>query len=34
MRPSMWANRKKPRTACIEVVTEEAISPDSPRYRM
>ena len=28
------ANRKKPRTACIEVLTEEAINPDSPRYRM
>ena len=29
--PSMWANGNNPRTACIEVLTEEAISPDSPR---
>ena len=28
------ANRKKPRTACIAVFTEESISPDSPRWRM
>jgi len=27
----MWAIRKYPRTACIEVLTEEAISPDSFR---
>jgi hypothetical protein len=25
---------ENPRTACIEVLTEEAISPDSPRCRM
>ena len=25
------ANRKKPRTACIAVFTEESISPDSPK---
>jgi hypothetical protein len=30
----MWANRKNPRTVCIEVLTEEVISPDSPRWRM
>lgn len=32
--PSMWANRKKPRTACIMVFTEESRSPDSCRRRM
>jgi hypothetical protein len=26
--------RKNPRTVCIEVLTEEVISPDSPRWRM
>ena len=30
----MWANQKNPRIACIEVLTEEAMSPDSPRCRM
>ncbi len=33
-RPSMWANRKKPRTACIIVTTEESINPKSPSWRM
>ena len=27
MSPSMWANRKNPRTPCIIVTTEESISP-------
>jgi len=30
----MWANRKKPRTACMEVFTEDDIKPESPRLRM
>ena len=30
----MWANRKYPRTACMEVFTDHDISPDSPRWRM
>lgn len=34
MRPSMWANRKNPRTPCIIVLVEEARSPVSPRWRM
>ena len=34
MRPSMWANRKKPRTPCIIVLVEDAISPAAPRLRM
>jgi hypothetical protein len=34
IRPSMWANRKNPRTACIEVLTLEAIKPAWPRCRM
>src|SRR5688572_12096502 len=34
MSPSMWANRKNPRTACIIVVTEESISPASPSCPM
>jgi hypothetical protein len=34
MVPSMWANRKNPRTACIIVFTEESIRPASPRSRM
>lgn len=32
--PSMWANRKNPRTPCIIVVTDETRSPLSPRWRM
>jgi hypothetical protein len=34
MRPSMCANRKKPRTACIMARTEESMRPWSPRWRM
>jgi hypothetical protein len=34
MRPSMCAKRKNPRTACIIVLTEEGISPHSPRCGM
>jgi hypothetical protein len=30
----MWANRKKPRTACIIVRTVESISPESASWRM
>ncbi len=25
----MWANRKNPRTACIDMLTEDAIKPES-----
>ena len=32
--PSMWANRKKPRTPCIMVLTEEFRTPVSCRWRM
>jgi hypothetical protein len=31
MSPSMWANRKNPRTPCIIVTTEESMSPQLPR---
>ena len=34
MSPSMWANRKYPRTACIIVTTEVSIRPCSPSWRM
>jgi hypothetical protein len=34
IRPSMWANRKNPRTACLEVLSKKPISRDSPRCRM
>jgi hypothetical protein len=34
MSPLMWANRKNPRTPCIIVLIEDAISPDSPSPRM
>ncbi len=34
IRPSMWANRKKPRTPCIIVLTEETRRPLPPRCRM
>lgn len=30
----MWANRKNPRTPCIIVLTEDGISPQTPRWRM
>jgi len=32
MSPSMWANRKNPRTPCIMVTTEESISSDSANW--
>jgi hypothetical protein len=32
--PSMWANRKNPRTACIIVLTDEAINPALPSWGM
>jgi hypothetical protein len=30
----MWANRKDPRTPCIIVLTDDGMSPVSPRCRM
>ena len=34
IRPSMWAKRKKPGSACIIVLTEETCKPSSPSCRM
>ncbi len=33
-KPVDWANRKNRRTPCIIVLTEDGISPPSPRWRM